>query len=340
MPSNSDRISDETLLGFLMNSLPEDQQQLIDEISKQDESLRIRLEDLRGLLTPLEAALEEFEPRAGLVSETMDFIVNQRELIEERKPLVGLSTPLLESAPSTRLAWLDSLVTLVAGVVLLTILLPSIWYSRESARRIGCSENLRNLSDAFTSFASLDSEGRLPRIEESGPLSFAGVYAIRLKEADLLPSSSWLWCPNAADFETEQTVPSMNVYLASSPNRQRMYRYTSGGTYAFSLGNFVDGIYLTPRQNGRSYLAVLGDVYTRGEGVTANRQLHSGNSCNVLYDDGRIQLVRVDLIDESETLDHPYRNRDRKQKAGIGLYDSSLGPSYQSPFVTATIDRD
>lgn len=339
MTSNSDRFSDETLLGFLMNSLPEDQQQLIDETSKQDEALRNRIEDLRSLLIPLEATIEEFEPRSGLVSETMEFIADQRELIEERKPVAALSSPLLESAPSTRLAWLDSLVTLVAGIVLLTILLPSIWYSRESARRIGCSDNLRNLSEALTSFASLDSEGRLPRIEQSGPLSFAGVYAIRLKEADLLPSSSWLWCPSSADFETKQTVPSMDVYLASSPDRQRLYRYTSGGTYAFSLGNFVDGIYLTPRRNGRSYLAVLGDVYTRTEGAPTSRQLHAGNSCNVLYDDGRIQLVRVDLIDETESLDHPYRNRDHKQKAGIGPYDSSLGPSYQSPFVTATIDR-
>jgi hypothetical protein len=334
MSLNSDRIADETLFGFLMNSLPDDQQVLIANLCRQDEKLRVRIEELRELVIPLQESVEHYEPRAGLVSETLAFVESQVEMLEERKATPRMSCPLFESSNATRLAWLDSVVALAAGVVLLSVLLPTVWYSRESARQISCASNMRELGAAFTSFANMNFDRRLPQIDTAGPLSFAGVYAIRLKEAGLLPTSRWLWCPNAANFETEQTVPSLNAYMAGTTIEKKIWQTTAGGNLSYNLGNWVGNRYVTPKMNGNAYIAVMGDTFSTKSpagSMVSKANLHLGDAANVLYDDGRIQVVRLDAIDRSTSVDHPYFNNAFQQAPGIGLNDSCLGPSYQSP---------
>jgi len=336
MSRNNNSISDETLLGYLLFALPEQDQQQIDRLALSDPIIQQRIQDLRGLLDPLRGNPEEFEPRAGLASSTMSAI---RESIDSdvnemnrRVGSVSMSQPRFESSRATRLAWLDSFVALAAGVVILSFLLPSVWLTRESARRISCAANMREIGEAITAFAYGNSERRLPKIELSGPLSFAGVYAIRLKDAGLLDSSEKMWCPSMSQLDAEQKIPTIAAYLAASPTIQNNWKYTAAGNYSYNLGNLVTGIYITPSIESGHNFAVMGDTLLPIDSSADMGPIHGRNAANILFVDGSIRYVRVDRIDP-EQMDNPYLNRANRQSAGVGIEDCCLGPSFQNPFV-------
>ena len=182
--SSSSSISDETLLGYLLIALPEAEQWRIEAMAFSDPVLRQRIQDLRDLLEPVRELSEPLEPRAGLTASTMAFIEQETQsghsLVMPSE--VRMSPPIFESDRATRLAWFDSLVSLAAGVIILAMLLPSVWYSREAARRSSCASNLRQLGQMFSVYAQVDPDHEVPRIEKSGPLCFAGIYSMRLKD--------------------------------------------------------------------------------------------------------------------------------------------------------------
>ena len=330
--SRKSSISDETLLGYLLLALPEDEQWRIETLALSDSVLQQRIQDLRDLLSPMQACLPPEEPPRNLTASTMAMIEkSQGSDSEPGLSELKMTQPFYESSRSTRLAWIDSVVALVAGVAILTVLLPSVWYSRESARRTSCASNLRELGHAFDLFSQNNPDRQLPRIDVSGPLSFAGVYSMRLKEAGLLGASKWLWCPSVESLDVGQEVPSVEDFLVASPSTQERLRFTVGGNMSFNLGNMVDSDYTTPSLNGRTYFAVLGDSLPK----IADDELeavHGANVANVLYDDGRIQSVQVKCRNVSTLLDNPYLNRDMQQAVGKGLGDTCLGPSFQNPF--------
>ncbi len=325
-------ISDETLLGYLLSALSQDEQNEIDRLALTDESLRMRIGDLRMLLAPIEASNEPFEPRSDLVGDTMALVAQQsEELRTGERTSIGLRQQPFEACAATKMAWVDSLAVLTASILVLCVMLPSVWYARESARKISCSDNLMEVGKALSNFASLNLDRRLPRIDPQGPLSFAGVYSIRLKDAGLLPVSKWLWCP-AIDVDAwDPGVPTLRDYISGTPSQQRSWRYTSGGTYSFNLGNMVDGAYSTPRINGVAYFAVMGDTLVPVDESDWRESSHGLNQANVLYGDGRVQFVRLAGSELGGMVDNPYLNRDNIQAAGIGTDDCCLGPGFQNP---------
>ena len=330
--SRNSRISDETLLGYLLIALPEAEQWRIETLANSDSALRQRIEDLRDLLDPIREISGPVEPRTDLAASTMALIEHAEQSDSQlSKPGARMSQPLFESDRATRLAWIDSLVALAAGIVILTILLPSVWYSRESSRRNFCVANLRELGHALSLFAQRDSNRKIPQIELNGPLSFAGVYAIRLKEVGLLESPKWIWCPAGESFDVDQSIPSLHAFLAASSRQQHNLKNTAGGNYSFNLGNLVEGDYETASFNGRSQFALIGDSLLPVASDEGTGAVHGGNLSNVLYDDGRIQSVRVHQKNVAPMLDNPYLNRDMQQAVGRGLDDTCLGPSFQNP---------
>ncbi len=331
--SHNSRISDETLLGYLLIALPEAEQWRIEAQAFSDPVLRQRIEDLRDLLEPVRELSHPIEPRSGLTASTMAFIEQETQRGRSGvSPLeVGMSQPMFESDRASRLAWFDSLVALAAGIIILAMLLPSVWYSREAARRNSCASNLRELGQMFSVFAQVTPEHGVPRIEESGPLSFAGIYSIRLKDYGLLQSPKWLWCPGVKKLDGNQEIPSIKMFLTAPPKVQESLRNTAGGNYSFNLGHVVDGVYQTPSY-GRSHFPILGDSLLPIHSDDLTTAVHGENLANVLYEDGRIQVVQVHPKNFAPMLDNPYLNRDMQQAVGHGFDDSCLGPSHQSPF--------
>jgi len=334
-------ISDETLLGYLLLALPEAEQWRIETLAFEDEGLRNRIADLRDLLEPMREAPQQFEPRSDLAESTMAFI--QRATEEEKASLqkgAYMSQPLFENNRSTRLAWIESLVALAAGITVLTVLLPSVWYSRESARRNTCTANLRELGHALSLFAEGNAGRRLPKIEANGPLCFAGIYAVRLQSEGLLESSKWIWCPAVESMDVGQEVPTVQAFMAASPVIQKRWKFNAGGNLSYNLGNMVERSYETPslNGNGRSHIPVLGDSILPTDSEGENGPIHGfvaahgSNVSNVLYDDGRVQSVLFSQMNAASMIDNPYLNRDLRQAVGYGLGDTCLGPSCQNPF--------
>ena len=343
MSGDAAKPSDETLLGYLIGGLSDDENARIESMLERDGSLRQRLRDLRSMLEPLasgfgaEGSDPAYEPRAGLVSDTMSRIIEQQSSELQRPVGFGGASNLdwSEAPIGTRLAWLDSLVALAAGIIFLSFLLPTIWRWRESARQISCAENLRNLGVALTGFADFSPQHRFPAINTSGPLTFAGVYAIRLQDASLLDSSKWLHCPSNDYIDFPMPVPTSSEFLAAAPDQQRIWRYVVGGNYAYNLGNLVDGKYQAPRSDSPVRVALVGDMWPKTLGAIDNVGspivLHGDRGANILYSDGSTQWIRIPDQVQDLAVDHPFLNADLEQGVGRGLNDACLAPSYWLP---------
>lgn len=108
----------------------------------------------------------------------------------------------------------------------------------------------------------------------------------------------------------------------------------AGGHYAYNLGVVDDGKYQTPRYEGRSGFAVMGDMPIAGrqsfDGVNVSTlKYHHGVGANILYEDGSVRHIHpASMIDVQ---DHPYTNHRGSMAAGVNIDDASLAPSWYAP---------
>jgi hypothetical protein len=354
MRGQSPEFSDETLLGYLLGGLSDDETAQIDDALIHSDLLRQRLTDLRGLLEPVSAMDDSFEPRAGLVADTLSLVATVEEKREDSHPQSQGTAELSDAKrldwsdvpDSSRIAWMDSFVTIAAGVIFLSLLLPSIWHWREAARQFACAENLRNVGFGLLSYVNLSPARQIPPIEVSGPKAFAGMYAIHLRDRDLLETPSWVHCPSNRLLSELAQIPTSAQFLAATPEQQRLLRYMVGGNYAYNLGVWIDGQYETPKLDAPVRFAVLGDMWPSSNGVVQETAqppvLHGDRAANMFYNDGSIRLIRIPSQAETESLsassiDNPFLNREWEQGVGIGIQDACLGPSYWRPAID--IDR-
>ena len=351
--------SDETLLGYILGGLSDQENAEIEELLIRDESLRLRLRDLRSMLEPLAdepGGDPELCPPPGLIEQTMAAIAQKSQDLldapishasrpEHASPESGASdehrvqeytvceTHAAE-VPSNRVAWLDSLVTLAAGIIVLSFALPGILRWRESARQQECAENLRNLGSALSSFALFQPSHRLPAIEPSGPLAFAGVYSIRLQDNHLLDSRRWLQCPNESSTNWLVSIPTSQQFIDAPEPKRFVWRMLAGGDYAYHMGSIVEGKYQAPSIESPARVAWIGDRWPVDlDQPLSDRDFeqHGTRGLNVLYSDGSVQWLKLPKIHELASIDHPYLNRELKQAPGIGEADACLGPSHLLP---------
>lgn len=357
--------SDETLLGYLLGALSDEELAAIEEQLASSEELMQRLSDLRSMLEPFAEELEigsdsveEELPPVGLVSQTME-LINQFDT-ESSESISGQSAasdiPEQESASEIRnstvpfgiqLAWLDSLVAIAAGIVFLSFLLPGLLNLREFARRQECSENMRNLGVALSAFGRFQPSHRLPAIEPNGPLSFAGVYAIRLQDSELLEHERWLQCPSEPSTKWLANVPTSLDYLLAGPQQQEVWRFLAGGDYAYNMGTWIAGRYEAPSVTSPNRIAWIGDRWPVSldpqRTLEADFEMHGRRAVNILFSDGSVQWLRLPKLGELLSVDHPYLNDDSEQAPGVSESDACLAPSHILPAAKVsairTIDR-
>lgn len=355
MRGESPEFYDETLLGYLLGGLPDEESAQIDAALQASPELRQRLNDLKGLLDPMQSSEEVYEPRSDLVKDTLAWISSETQ--ESMPTEVSATVPAGElsdtrnlewsAAPaSVRVAWLDSLVTIAAGIIFFSFLFPSIWQWRESSRRIACAENIRNIGAGISSYVDLSPSGELPPIEVGGLKTFAGMYAIHLRDLNLLDSAKWVHCPSNRPLSILAMIPTSEQFLSASPEQQRILRYLVGGNYAYHLGAWINGRYQTPKLESPVRFAVLGDMWPTNYGAVDGTQhppmLHGDRAANMLFNDGSIRLIRLPSQGDAgflyaASIDNPFLNQDQEQGVGIGIQDACLGPSYWLPAVD--IDR-
>ena len=362
--------SDETLLGYILGGLSDEENADIEALLIGNPSLQQRLRDLRSLLEPLaeeqlaeEQRAEESQdqainpsdslsnnlsgaqpetldlPPAGLIEQTLRAIQQQSNGPSPTRAFALSQQFHSAESQSTRVAWLDSLVALAAGIVVLSFLLPGILRWRESARQHECVENLRHLGSALISFAQFQPTHRLPAIEPQGPLSFAGVYAIRLQDKELLDTKRWLQCPGEPSSPWLANIPTSQQYLQAPESKRYVWRMLAGGDYSYHMGSIVEDKYQAPSIESSARVAWIGDRWPaelHSELNDEDFELHGNRGLNVLYNDGSVQWLKLPKLQKLASIDHPYLNHHLKVAPGIGEADACLGPSHLLPAIGAT----
>ncbi|XZE22152.1 hypothetical protein SH449x_002069 [Pirellulaceae bacterium SH449] len=348
MHSPSDHPTDEDLIGYLMDSLDDSELARIEELLAASPDVRLRLSDLRGLILPLAGTKNEvFEPDHTLVGRTMELIHVYDRPAQEPPPksvIAGLSSVVDAAHRTVRMAWVDSLALMAVGITLLCMLLPSVWYTREESRRFACSNNLREIGESLHRFTDTNQRHQFPKIETQGPMSFAGIYVVRLHEAGLLGSTQFLWCPTSPRATFQVSIPSTAQLIQAPVDLHDSWRRFVGGSYAYNLGILDKGIYRTPSSHD-SDVPILGDLVCE-EDIKANLRpiIHGACITNILYSDGKVRAVRLPSLAPSTSnvasdVDHPYLNRALMNAAGLDTNDWCLGPSHRSPLTVMPLAR-
>ncbi len=251
------------------------------------------------------------------------------------KPGRALSPGTEREHPENR-SWLDTVTILAVGLIFLGLIGPAITASRESARSSSCAHGLEQLGEHLRDFAFHNRNQSIPEIPVTGPLSFAGAFALQLHDAQYLGDFQNLWCPSdvvrRVAGSRRVTLPSTDEFLRMSETDRREWRHVAGGNYAYSLGVMVADDHRMPSLDGPTTHAILADAPTRIDEDRISFAVHFGEAANVLYEDGHVELLRVDI--PLDLVDHPFFNHDGKIEAGRDEEDSALGSSFISPLGT------
>lgn len=227
--------------------------------------------------------------------------------------------------------WIDMAVVASLITTAVVLILPAISASRAASQRLACQNNLRNLGLQLQEFAEISPNHAVPRVATSGPRGAAGVYAVALKDRELLRNDRTVICPtsNLAEFTSRFEIPSFAELDAATPESLPRIQRTMGGSYGYNLGYLVEGEGLrAPRMQSRSQYPLMSDaprpIDWRGTLVSSGPQ-HGRSGDNILFEDGRVQAVSG-----SNALpwpDHPFINRSGLVAAGEDAEDVVIAES-------------
>ncbi len=331
-------ISDEDLIQYLRGEVPTQQRNEIERRLAFDDELCHRLSALRGLLDQVESMYGVFEPPADLVEATLSRI--DSEAVEPAKSASNApvtASCLSASKPrANRTSIWDSTALTISLTVLCCLILPAIVRARYESRKAQCADNLRSTGFALIDFALTDPHQRFPRVNVTGPLGFAGVYAIHLKTFGVPITPEQLRCasligtgqsPSLVELESIPTIWEFSRMAWNDVHLQGAI----GGDYAYNLGVREGEAVVAPRYAGRSRFAILGDspIFV---GDAEQLIAHDGFGSNILFEDGHVAFLDAQVVlPGRQVIDHPYRNMAGVHAVGLFSHDASLAPSQFSP---------
>ncbi len=340
-------ISDEDLIAYLLGDVNPQQRKRIETGLAEDESLRVRLSELRILLGQLDSMKPHYEPPADLLAKTMARIdevcssADAQNSAQEgpdlvAKPATGavqLASHLGNSEHSFRRSTWDSTALVACVAVLFCLLIPTVLRARFESRRAQCAYRLSYLGRGLIDLALMDPQHRFPAIADEGPESFVGMYGVRLGEVGLVNSPSDLWCtslegcrPSRGTLDFIPTVVQLRTFDAK---KLELCRNEAGGDYASSLGLVDNGKIVPARCEGRTHFVVLADTPLIQNG-REEFVAHDGQGINIFFEDGHVGFV-VPQCWQEEIGDNPFCNIKQYHAAGLNPNDASLGPSYFHP---------
>lgn len=321
---------DENLVGYLMDALDADAKREVEESLRSNPEAGKKLVLLRKAIEPLAADREEIAAPPDLRARTLAIVADYRIRNRPRPP----QAPPVRSAVVTHPSWWRRADVLVAASLLL-VGFPLVFSWIASAQRqrsiVECQDNLRQL------FASLNAYGdnhqtALPKVEESPPRNFAGVYVPILYDAGLLGPQVHLACN-----ETGQSRPT-NISLQQlqdlyelDPARFEATVQQLHGCYAYPLGFRSDGQLqgLSTRAfaGNTEFVPVLADRPPfdhpgSPEQMAGNSPNHGGLGQNVLYLGGNVRFAKTRLVGLNGG--DIYLNRRHQVGAGVDDRDIPL----------------
>jgi prepilin-type processing-associated H-X9-DG protein len=226
-------------------------------------------------------------------------------------------------------------------MILATIILPAIHDSRVMARRDGCQNNLRQITQGIWAFADANNSA-IPWVPDVGKDAFAGIFSVRLADGhyvDRQHLAELLVCPATIrvgewqqdGYLMQMFVPTHEQVMAASGVSLANLRRRLAGSYAYRFGYVNDfGHYCEWRLDRSPHSAILSDApsLSREGFQSAN---HGGWGQNVAYADGHVAFVFG--CRSAAGGDHLYLNDDGLRAAPRGEKDSVLGRSDESPRV-------
>jgi hypothetical protein len=290
---------------------------------------------MQEFLEPL-AAIEEptegpCEAPAGLAERTCAMVA---QFDEQRKVVpAGSFRPRSPAAAASPSPWSVADCVVVSGICLVAALLffPAISHSRHIAQRIRCENNLREIGFALDQYSDKAGAGYFPWVPREGKRAFAGSYAPVLFDAGYLTRAEVLICPSSRFAESGRPfrVPTLSEIDNAGPRSLPLLRRRAGGSYGYSLGVIVNGQYRAPRNQGRTYFALMADAPSLGRDrdPIAN---HGGLGCNILFEDCHVRWGAAQFA--GSHIDDPFRNHRGVVEAGVDENDAVIGSSTSPPF--------
>lgn len=256
------------------------------------------------------------------------------ELPQRRSSLTRwFSTAQRESAgDSKRYTWVDMAVVASLITTAVVLILPALNASRINSQSLACQENLRQLGLGLQQFAEFSPNHSVPGVAPAGPRGSAGIYAVALKDRQLLNKDGFVICPTSALAESTPAfrIPSFDELNLASPEDLPRLQRTMGGSYGYNLGYMVEGQGLrAPKMQHRSQYPLMSDAPRASElrsGLTTvSSPQHGRRGDNILFEDGHVQTIRGS--DQLSWPDNPFLNRSGLIAAGEDAEDVVIAES-------------
>jgi hypothetical protein len=307
------------LVGYLLNALEPDEQELVEQQLAADPQLRRDLELLHRSLDPLRADRGFFQAPVGLCDRTCRFVVERMTTVR---------------APEARAArWTFSDVTIMAGIMLIasSLFFPALHHSRQSARLAGCQNNLRQVGTSLARYSE-GHNGYFPEISPGSNLGAAGIYAVRLAEDGALPDPRLVVCPSSQLAEQRNFRLPTTIELKNAKGETLVtFHRTMGGSYGYTLGHLAGDEYRPTKNRQRKNFAVVADApLLTADGPRSFN--HGGKGQNVLFEDGHAEFLTECEI--AGCRDKIYLNDQDQPAAGLHENDSVIAGSAARPFLT------
>ncbi|HEV3084822.1 MAG TPA: hypothetical protein VGY66_33990 [Gemmataceae bacterium] len=323
---------DENLVGYLLKALDADTERQVEHYLRTTPGAQARLELLRQAVEPLEADREEMDFPAELRIRTLRLVAESRTGLLKR---VAQAPPLPRAVPISWWRRADVLVAASLLLICMPLLLPLIASAHRAYKRINCENNLRGMFEALITYSDRHA-GDLPKVEDTPPGNFAGVYAPVLYRDGLLNETS-LRCP-ASSGPPPQPMSLEDLTRLRDRNPQQFEKITHeiGGGYAYALGyrdeGKLCGLRVVAGQSDTIPIMADRPPFDRSDDpgiLQANSQNHGGLGQNVLFLGGNVKWAvhrRVGPNDKDI-----YLNANQELKAGLNRFDTVLAASGVKP---------
>ena len=321
----------EDLIAYALGELDENQRQRVEELLDSDPVMREELAQIKSCLghTDEEQGESNGVPR-GLADRTTAGILSGCHNSNSAET-VGSEFGAMKAIMSP----LDMTVAMGILITIGSLLFPALYSGRNQSQQLSCVNNLRQLGTLMTQYSD-GNRGYYPVVH---PYEHAGIFAPRLREADLISSCELdrlMVCPASplaerlAEASETFHVPSLtDVSLADGQWLVELKRYSSG-SYGYQPGHVRGNFYFPAKNLANSMVPVLSDAPSRVQNFRSTDN-HGGNRVNVLFQDGTVRTLSQPLVPRGR--DHLFLNAQGRPSVSSQWNDAVVLPSEFTPGV-------
>jgi hypothetical protein len=275
----SDPMNADAMLDYTLGQLDETQREAFEQAVAADPVLAEKVDRLARHLHLLVDDGEGPEPPADLARRTLRRVAERK-----RRPAYSDLVPV-----KVPFRWADVAVAASLFIACLLTLVPALKRSRETWNTAACTNNLHQLGLALNRYA--ETHKTFPTIPAGDAVPFAGTFALRLREAGLLPDPSVLDCPCDGVNNIPSTFPDLRTLAKLGPNRASEMPVLNHADYAYTLGFEEGGRPTAVPAHVHNDFPLLADRPPYADSVEileGNSPNHHGAGQNVLFVGGHV----------------------------------------------------